>query len=301
MQTIPPLKKPDGSKAVTPKHKAETLNDFFPSVFTNEDCQNIPPSPSCHVNEVLSSIEITPETVLAKLNNLNPNKSPGHDKWHPHFLRELADLICVPIAILFNKSLREGAHKSWLKATITAIYKKGVRSEAGNYRPISITSVISKIMESIVRDAIVAHMVKNDLLTDEQHGFVPGRDCITQLLLCLEDWTSMTESGEAFDVIYTDFAKAFDSVARERLLRKLDNIGIKGDLLNWIRTFLTGRVQCDGVTSVISGIPQLVDPTISVPLRPLLFVIFINDMPDLMIANYTEPSTKQVKTNYNST
>ena len=97
-----------------------------------------------------------------------------------------------------------------MKAVITAIYKKELRSLPENYQPISITSVISKIMESIVRDAIVAHLMKHILLTDDQHWFVPGRNCMTQLLLCLEDWTSLIERGETFGVIYTDFAKAFD-------------------------------------------------------------------------------------------
>ena len=105
-----------------------------------EDRQNIPPSPSCHVDEVLSSIDITSDTVRTKLNKLNPHKSPGNDKWHPYLLRELANTICVPLSILLNKSLKEGAHKSWLTAIITAIYKKGLRSVPGNYRPVSITS-----------------------------------------------------------------------------------------------------------------------------------------------------------------
>ena len=99
-----------------------------------------------------------------------------------------------------------------MKAVITAIYKKELTSFLENYRPISITSVISKIMESIVRDAIVAHLMKHKLLTDDQHGLVPGRNCMTQLLLGMEDWTSLIERGETFDIIYTDFAKAFDSV-----------------------------------------------------------------------------------------
>ena len=219
-------------------------------MFTIEHRQNIPPPPTCHVKEDLQSINITSAIVRTKLNKLNSNKSPGHDKWHPHFLKELADAICLPLSTLFNKSLKEGAHKSWIVAVITVIYKKEVRSVPGNYRPISITSVVSKIMDSIVRDKIVAHMMKHNLPTNDQHGFVPGRDCITQLLLCLEEWINMIENGVAFDVIYTDFAKAFDSVAYERLL-KLENIGIKGDLLNWIRSFLSGRTQSVNVDGVM--------------------------------------------------
>ena len=144
-----------GNKFKTPKEKAEALNRFFVSVFTKEDVENIPEPPSYNVEELLTTINITPEIVLGKLKGLNPNKTPGHDQWHPYFLREIAEDICVPISILLNKSVKEGAHTSWLKAVITAIYKKGMKSDPGNYRPVSMTSVISKIMESIIRDAIV--------------------------------------------------------------------------------------------------------------------------------------------------
>ena len=134
-------------------------------------------------------------------------------------------------------------------------------------------------MESIVRDAMVAHLMKHKLLTEDQHGFVSGRNCMTQLLLCMEDWTSLVERGETFDVIYTDFAKAFDWVAHERLRLKLERVGIKGDLLKWIRYFLCGRTQyvcVEGVRSkwekVISGIPQ------GSVIGPKHFIIFFNDM-----------------------
>ena len=179
---IPSLKKLDGSYAATDKGKADTLNDYFASVFTEEDLSDIPSAPHMHCNETIVDIYITPEMVRTKLEQLNPNKSPGHDNIHPFTLRELADIICVPMAMLFNKSLQDGAHKNWRKAIITSIYKKGARQEPGNYRPVSLTSVISKIMESLVRDTLVYHLMKNNLLADEQHGFVPERNCITQLL-----------------------------------------------------------------------------------------------------------------------
>ena len=98
------------------------------------------------------------------------------------------------------------------KGNITAIYKKGSKANPGNYRPISLTSIICKLLEAIIRDAIVTHMSVNNLFCDQQHGFVPGRSCITQLLTTFEIWTQAVENGNPVDAIYLDFQKAFDSV-----------------------------------------------------------------------------------------
>ena len=138
-----------------------------------------------------------------------------------------ARTISVPLKIIFEKSLREGeCPNDWRTANVTPIHKKGDRTDPSNYRPVSLTSQVCKVLEKIVRDKIVNHMKENNLFSNSQHGFREGRSCLTNLLETLEQWTKILDEDDCIDVAYLDFRKAFDLVSHKHLLHKMSNYGI---------------------------------------------------------------------------
>ena len=116
------------------------------------------------------------------------NKAPGPDNIPPYLIKQLKDQLALPLTIVFNKSLKEGSvPSSWKEANITPIFKKkGSKHSPGNYRPISLTSVPVKILETIIKRAVVDHLETNNLIYDTQHGFRRGKSCLTNLLEYME-------------------------------------------------------------------------------------------------------------------
>ena len=269
----------DGSELINDLDIANAFNDYFASVVVNSN--NLTPAiPSYHIVSPLASISFSEGDVLAAINKLKSNLSAGPDGLPPLLFKRVKHAITVPLTLVFRQLLSVGCvPDEWKNAVITPVHKKGSTSSLTNYRPISITCVPCKLLERIVVSRIYNHLVFNDVLHCEQHGFVRGLSTCTNLLTSLNDWTRNTQDGCQTIVIYIDFTKAFDVVQHDKLFSKLRACGIDGTLLQWIINLFSNRTFCTRINELLSSVVNMISGVIQGSvIGPLMFLIYINDL-----------------------
>lgn len=274
------------SLVVTDEAKADILADKFCEVFIDDN--GICPDYSPVIHQSMSAFPWFDSVNLFRIIQSWPNSSSlTPDLLPTTFVKKIAPAVVQPLSYLYNQSLMWGeVPRKWKHSFVTPLLKRKPASDAGNYRPVSITSFFCRIFEKVLKDHIMCHLRRNSAIPRSQHGFMPGRSVESNMLESLNDWTEIMDNKKACDVMYFDFSKAFDRVSHAKLVYKVAKLGVHPVICRWLKSFLEGRTfqvkigeSFSSSRVVRSGVPQ------GGVLSPLLFIIYTSDIPALLDGN----------------
>ena len=283
--SIPPLHQQGGGLASHPRDKAELLSQYFDGK-QSRDIVVLPDT--CHTSPKFSSFAARAAEVRRLLDGLEGNGGVDPLGFFPLFFKKLSPVLAPKLSIIFRRLIKEGCFPgSWKCANVVPIPKGPLSAFLSDYRPISITPVLSKVYERLVAVRLGSFFERESCLPQRQYAYRKGRGTCDALLDYCNMGQLALDSGAEMRTVQIDFSAAFDRVNHEALIYKLRDVGVSGSVLSIIRGFLSDRVQkvivdgvCSGIVDVVSGVPQ------GSVLGPLLFLLYTSELSEIVDNNF---------------